>query len=143
MALNSFAVFDALKDLSITEYTCYGDITDDDSLKQNLKIKVGINTTTDEVIFAEPTFTYSEFKSKYDLHLAKEPMNKLREARDDKLLKTDWTQNADVPNTISEKYKKYRQELRDLPAQSGLNPKIDDAEGLLIDDSVTWPTEPS
>ena len=23
------------------------------------------------------------------------------------------------------------------------NPKVDDAEGLLIDDSVTWPTEPS
>ena len=36
MALNSFAVFDALKDLSVTEYTCYGDITDDDSLKENL-----------------------------------------------------------------------------------------------------------
>ena len=39
MALNSFAVFDALKDLSITEYTCYGDITDDVSLKENLRQK--------------------------------------------------------------------------------------------------------
>ena len=38
MTLNSYALFDALKDLSITEYTCYGDKTDDVSLKQNLKI---------------------------------------------------------------------------------------------------------
>ena len=132
MALNNFAVFDALKDLSITEYTCYGDITDDVSLKENLKIKVGINTITDEVIFAEPTFTYSEFKSKYDLHLAKEPMNKLREMRDDKLLKTDWTQNADSPLTDSKKteWVTYRQALRDITKQS--DPF-----------NITWPTEPS
>ena len=131
MALNSFAVLDALKDLSITEYTCYGDITDDVSLKENLKIKVGINTITDEVIFAEPTFTYSEFKSKYDLHLAKEPMNKLREMRDDKLLKTDWTQNADVPEATRNKWLAYRQALRDVPANYN---NFGD---------VVWPTKPS
>ena len=140
MALNSFAVFDALKDLSITEYTCYGDITDDVSLKENLKIKVGINTITDEVIFAEPTFTYSEFKSKYDLHLAKEPMNKLREARDDKLLKTDWTQNDDVPTETQTKWQTYRQQLRDLPATA--SPTLDSDYNLNFS-SVNWPTEPS
>ena len=87
--------------------------------------------------------TLDELNTKLSEMIAAEPMRQLRVIRNQKLAETDWTQNADVPNAISEKYKTYRQELRDLPAQSGLNPKVDDAEGLLIDDSVTWPTEPS
>ena len=70
-------------------------------------------------------------------------MERLRDVRNYKLSKTDWSQSPDVPDSLKTKYQTYRQELRDLPAKSGIDPKIDDVEGLLIDSSVTWPNEPS
>ena len=70
-------------------------------------------------------------------------MDKLRDIRNHKLSKTDWSQSSDVPDSLKTKYQTYRQELRDLPAQSDIDPKIDDVDGMLIDDSITWPTEPS
>ena len=61
---------------------------------------------------------------------AAEPMRLLREERDERLLETDWTQNADVPNSTKTKWQAYRQALRDITTQS--DPF-----------NVTWPTEPS
>ena len=48
------------------------------------------------------------------------------------LVETDWLANSDV--TMSDEWKTYRQELRDLP--SGL----DTVEKV---NNVTWPTKPS
>ena len=53
-----------------------------------------------------------------------------RDKRDNLLRKSDWTQGADVPTSLKSKWTDYRQNLRDLPAQSG------------FPDSVTWPTQP-
>lgn len=39
----------------------------------------------------------------------------VRLKRDALLKNTDWTQLPDVPSTLSEKYKSYRQALRDVP----------------------------
>ena len=57
---------------------------------------------------------------------------KLRRERDLKLSKTDWRATSDL--TLSDAWKTYRQELRDLPS------KYDDTT---VQGTITWPTEPS
>lgn len=65
-----------------------------------------------------------------------EPMRVLREERNWKLSDTDWMANSDV--TMSDAWKKYRQDLRDLPASA--TPSLDEHGNLT---NVTWPTKPS
>ena len=143
MNLNSNAAKKAMVKLSMPSYCIYGDVIDETSFKKNIKIKVGINTVANENILGEPTCSYEDFKKEYDAFFAIEPMERLREVRNHKLSKTDWSQSSDVPDSLKTKYQTYRQELRDLPAQSGINPKIDDVDGMLIDSSINWPNEPS
>ena len=69
-----------------------------------------------------------------------EPMALLREERNILLAQTDWTQNSDVSSIINNKWKAYRQALRDLTASA--NPKLD-SYGYLDKTSVTWPAKPS
>ena len=57
---------------------------------------------------------------------------KLRAERDIKIAKTDWRAMPDI--TLSDDWKTYRQELRDLP--STLN-------DTTVQETITWPTEPS
>ena len=64
-----------------------------------------------------------------------EPMRLLRKQRNRFLAQTDWMANSDV--TMSDAWKKYRKDLRDLP--SSAKPKLD-KNGNLTD--VTWPTKP-
>ena len=71
---------------------------------------------------------------------ASEPMRLLREERFRLLLECDWTQGADVPNSIKTAWQTYRQALRDLPASS--SPQLDSYYDLDLT-SVTWPTKPS
>jgi len=71
---------------------------------------------------------------------AAEPMRLLREERFRLLAECDWTQGADVPNSIKTAWQTYRQQLRDLPATS--SPKLDEIYELDLS-SVTWPTKPS
>lgn len=141
--MNVTALTKTCRELSIDQFICYGEITDDTSLKENLKVCVGIHTGTDEGILVDAPISYADFKSKYEVHLAAEPMNQLRAVRNHKLSKSDWSQSPDVPNSLKTKYQTYRQELRDLPAQSGIDPKIDESDGVLIHSSITWPNEPS
>ena len=67
-----------------------------------------------------------------------EPARLLRVGRDKRLAKCDWRANSDV--TLSDEWKTYRQQLRDLPASA--TPKLDSFYNL-DKSSVTWPTEPS
>ena len=71
---------------------------------------------------------------------AAEPMRLLREERFRRLSECDWTQGADVPNSIKTAWQTYRQQLRDLPASA--SPKLDEIYELDLS-SVTWPTKPS
>ena len=64
-----------------------------------------------------------------------EPMRLLRKQRNRFLAQTDWMAGSDV--TMSDAWKKYRKDLRDLP--SSAKPKLD-KNGNLTD--VTWPTKP-
>ena len=56
----------------------------------------------------------------------------LRRERDNKIAKSDWRANSDVE--MSDAWKTYRQALRDLP--STLN-------DTTVQETITWPTEPS
>ena len=71
---------------------------------------------------------------------AAEPMRLLREERFRLLAECDWTQGADVPNSIKTAWQTYRQQLRDLPASA--SPKLDEYYELDLS-SVTWPSKPS
>ena len=55
---------------------------------------------------------------------------KIRTERNLKLTATDWTQAADVPQSVKDSYAPYRQALRDVPTQSG------------FPNQVVWPTQP-
>lgn len=68
-----------------------------------------------------------------------EPMRLLRIERDKKLAETDWMTLTDTA-AITDDWKTYRQQLRDLPAS--VNPKLD-AQGNLDFTSVTFPSKPS
>ncbi len=54
----------------------------------------------------------------------------VRTERNAKLTATDWSQGADVPQAIKDKYVPYRQALREVPTQSG------------FPDTIVWPTQP-
>ena len=56
-------------------------------------------------------------------------MESIREHRDRLLTETDWMANSDV--TMSDVWKTYRQELRDVPASN------------TVYADVTWPTKPA
>ena len=73
--------------------------------------------------------TWSAVKTKWDEKIAGQDLRDLRGLRNDKLASTDWMANSDV--TMTDAWKTYRQELRDLPANTKdpANP--------------TWPTEPT
>ena len=81
----------------------------------------------DETI-AKPTD--AEIKKKYDELVAAEPLNDLRQVRDQKLAETDWTQNRDVTLSNDADWKTYRQALRDITKDYK---SLDDAK---------WPEKP-
>lgn len=60
-----------------------------------------------------------------------DPAESVRLERQRLLNISDWTQLADVPAETQEKWRKYRQALRDVPEQSG------------FPDNVKWPKEPT
>ena len=84
--------------------------------------------------------TETEINNKISELDAAEPMRLLREERFRLLSECDWTQGAEVPNSIKTAWQTYRQALRDLPASS--SPKLDSNYDLDLT-SVTWPTKPS
>lgn len=62
----------------------------------------------------------------------------LRIERNRRLMLSDWTQGADIPDSIKVPYATYRQQLRDLPSVTtfpikGYGPSLE---------SVDWPTLP-
>ena len=83
---------------------------------------------------AQPT--EEEIQAKIAELQAAEPMRLLRQERNRKLQKTDWTQYRDVSLSNDSDWKTYRQTLRDLPSTA--SPKIEN--GVLT--NVTWPTKP-
>ena len=67
-----------------------------------------------------------------------EPMRLLRLERNERLAETDYMALSDT--TMTDAWKTYRQQLRDLPESA--NPKLN-TQGNLDLSSVTFPTKPS
>jgi len=104
-------------------------------------------TTVDEVIteWNSPDIiqpTQEELDAKLIELKAAEPARQVREIRDRLLAESDWTQNRDVVLLNDITWKRYRQDLRDLPASASFTPKLD-SNGNLDMSSVTWPLKPS
>ena len=66
----------------------------------------------------------------YECHCDTYAAKVAREQRDFLLAQTDWTQNADVPALVKEKFTAYRQALRDVTSQAG------------FPESIDWPVSP-
>ena len=86
--------------------------------------------------------TEDEINAKLAELEAAEPARQVREIRDRLLAESDWTQNRDVVLLNDITWKRYRQDLRDLPASASFTPKLD-SNGNLDMSSVTWPLKPS
>lgn len=67
-----------------------------------------------------------------------EPMRLLRIERNEKLAGSDWRMHSDYPGPNQEKWKTYRQALRDLPVTA--EPQLDDVGNVT---NVNWPEEPN
>ena len=63
-------------------------------------------------------------------HKEKETWDQMRAYRNELIKLSDWTQGADVPDTIKLKWQSYRQALRDITKVASTS-------------DVIWPTEPS
>ena len=86
--------------------------------------------------------TEEEINAKIAELEAAEPARQVREIRDRLLAESDWTQSRDVVLLNDITWKRYRQDLRDLPASASFTPKLD-SNGNLDMSSVTWPLKPS
>ncbi len=56
----------------------------------------------------------ADVKKKYDEIIAEEPLNLLRDVRNQILAQSDWTQSRDVTLSNDADWKTYRQALRDI-----------------------------
>ena len=92
---------------------------------------------------SSPAITWAEVQAKMDELRPQKALKKLREQRDEKLKQTDQYGLADYPFRSDEHkqaWQDYRQQLRDLPANSP-EAQIDLETGELT--GVVWPTKPT
>ncbi len=82
------------------------------------------------------TIKLSTIEQKAQFFLEQEPMCILRQERNQKLTETDWWAVSD--RTMTAEQTAYRNELRDLPANSP-NVALDERSNLI---NVTWPEVP-
>ena len=124
----------ALNELGITEWVLRGEPTTEAEFNEMFRKVTGSNDNGTAIESDNPDdfgTTWSAVSAKKTELVNAKPMADLRAERDRRLAETDWMANSDV--TMSDAWKTYRQNLRDVPAQSGVT-------GL---DDVTWPTKPS
>ena len=87
----------------------------------------------------------ADVKKKYDEIIAEEPLNLLREVRNQILTKSDWVvikereEGGSVSNFAD--WKTYRQALRDITKTYSTVPLTD--KGHMDDEKITWPTKPT
>tara|TARA_R100000700_G_C3149491_1_gene128627 strand:+ start:717 stop:1115 length:399 start_codon:yes stop_codon:yes gene_type:complete len=132
--MTDIRISDALNELGITEYVMRGEPTTEAEFNEMFRKVTGSDDNGSAIESSNPSdfgTTWSAVSAKKTELVNAEPMRLLREERDRRLAETDWMANSDV--TMSNAWKKYRQNLRDVPAQDGVT-------GL---DDVTWPTKPS
>ena len=134
-------IANALTSLGIKEWVLRGEPTNEEEFNQMFRKVIGADENNTAIESSDPKdwgVTYAQVAGEKTLLQSREPMRLLRVERDRLLAETDWMGNSDV--TMSSAWKTYRQELRDLPANS--DPKLD-SDGKLDMSSVKFPTKPS
>ncbi len=124
----------ALQELGITEWVLRGEPTTEAEFNEMFTKVTGSDDNGSAIESSNPSdfgVTWAQASTKKTELVNAEPMRLLREERDRRLAETDWWASSDL--TMSDAQKKYRTDLRDVPAQDGVT-------GL---DDVTWPTKPS
>ena len=124
----------ALNELGITEWVLRGEPTTEAEFNEMFRKVTGSDDNGTAIESSDPSkfgVTWKQASDKKTELVNAKPMADLRAERDRRLAETDWMANSDV--TMSDAWKTYRQNLRDVPAQDGVT-------GL---DDVTWPTKPS
>ena len=113
-------------------------------IQPTCKLKI-INNDYNSVVWnSENTLskpTLAECEAAWQEIINEEPMKKLREERNKKLLETDKYATIDYPHPseeVKQAWITYRQELRDLPTTA--TPQLDENGELT---NITWPTPPS
>lgn len=76
------------------------------------------------------TQTAQEQEAAYRALKDQEQSSRVRDTRNQLLKDCDWTQGKDIPDSISSTWAQYRQQLRDIPMQSGFPWQ------------VAWPAKP-
>ena len=77
-----------------------------------------IDEETQTVVFSDPELTDEQKATLESRFTNEKDALHLRVLRNNKLATTDWTQGTDVPNDIKSAWATYRQQLRDLPANT-------------------------
>ena len=125
-------ISDALTALGIDEFVLRGEPQNQDEFEAMFTKVTGADSNGSAIESSNPSdfgTTWADVKAKYDEMVAAKPMADLRVERDRRLVETDWWASSDL--TMSDAQKKYRTDLRNIPASG--------ATGL---DDVTWPTKP-
>ena len=82
-----------------------------------------VNVSTGEIVqipyTTEEQAEYDTKKAAWDAGANDRKAAEVRAERNTKLVATDWTQTADVSQSVKDRYVTYRQALRDVTAQSG------------------------
>ena len=122
----------ALNELGVTEWILRGEPTSEAEFNEMFRKVTGADSNGSAIESDDPSdfgVTWKQASDKKTELVNAKPMADLRAERDRRLAETDWMANSDV--TMSDAWKTYRQELRDITKS---------ATSL---DDVTWPTKPS
>ena len=130
-------VVQALRELGYRGWKVLGDPKTKGEFESSFSVILEDGTESKDSKDWPKDLTWEAVETKMNELTAAEPMIELRKQRNQKLAETDYMGNSDV--TMSDEWKTYRQELRDLPANSGDVAFDDDAFRLK---NVTWPKKP-
>ena len=131
--MNNIRISDAISALGVNEWTMSDEPSSEAEFNEFFRKVTGEDENGIGILSSNPSdfgTTWSDVKAKYDEMVAAKPMADLRAERKKRLAETDWWASSDL--TMSDAQKKYRTDLRNIPASG--------ATGL---DDVTWPTKPS
>ena len=92
----------------------------DEALKILMEGRIWTNTANNEIIIHDNKHkpTETEIQEKIEEVIAAEPMRLLRMERDELLAESDWRDLPSYPGSNQEAWRTYRQQLRDLPADT-------------------------
>ena len=122
----------ALNELGITEWVLRGEPTTEAEFNEMFRKVTGSDDNGTAIESSDPSkfgVTWKQASDKKTELVNAKPMADLRAERDRRLAETDWMASSDL--TMSDAWKKYRQDLRDITKTAT---SLDDAK---------FPTKPS